>query len=248
MPRARFSTGWGIRRDRKAQRGSASGGGGGAVSQRPPLPATAREYWHSELQCTPAAWVGQITGLSMAGGNTPVVAVDGAFFNGRVVAQTERATPRYWANYAAGTVLATGTRPWKYTIARMRVIDQGVITSFGLASSDDMSSLGVVGGNFASYSNGGSGYLIFGPRNTNPHRAKEWREAPNRYLDMDGTVVSVADGGLIANATGVSAGVSAAIVTSGADASIAFYLLCTAKPTDPEIAALDAWSLAYWGV
>lgn len=29
MPRARFSTGWGIRRDRKAQRGSGAGGGGG---------------------------------------------------------------------------------------------------------------------------------------------------------------------------------------------------------------------------
>lgn len=247
MARSRHEHAWGIRRDARVHGRSGPG-------PRPPLPLTSVEYWHSGLQCDASNWVGQILGTVLPGVNTPLVAADGSFFKGRPVAQTTAAGSKNWRNGALGTLLASGTRPWAYVIGRFQAIAATVtLASYGRpAGSHDLSIQNVAGapatyrafflGTIASSSPTAS--------DTNPHRFKAWLDGTNANLTVDATNYTAASGASLGgNVTAVSVGINAADGTSGqADCSVAFYLLCSAKPSAAEEAALDAWAAAYWGV
>lgn len=94
------------------------------------------------------------------------------------------------------------------------------------------------------------GLSLDGPVTNNvPHKFKIWKDGTNANLQVDGAVTSVAHtGSLAANCNGVGLGAAGNVAAIPGDMSIAFYLLCSSKPTAAEQAALDAWALAYWGV
>ena len=220
-----------------------------APSRLPPLPASAVEYWHAGLGCTPSAWVGQMTGLSIPGVGSPVVAVDPGFFNGRPVAQTRRVPKQnYYLNPGANFAM-TGARPYLFSVFRLPT------------------ALSATAQNIFSYSSGGTerfGYYVttmlrtrqsvsggntlstWAP-NANVHTFEEWSDADFGYVRVDGLQDSVAwtnSGNVAWVGLGIGSTGSNAME---ADANHAFHLLCSSKPTDPEIAALKAWAATYWG-
>src|SRR5215471_20048665 len=99
-------------------------------SQRPPLPASAIEYWHSELGVSLVSgdvdtWTGQLRGTVMTQVNgRPKYLADGAFFNSRNVIQCSQ-----YSNGARGMISAaalgtplfvTSSRPWFMSVYRVR--------------------------------------------------------------------------------------------------------------------------------
>jgi hypothetical protein len=230
--------------------GFASGGtGGGGVSQLPALPSTAVAAWHSEITCTAASWTDYIGGRVLAGIGTPVVATDGAFFNGRVVAQAARTGAKTWANRTLPTVVASGTRPWLYGVWRLRAT--GVIQmmfGFGAATHDYQSVYAETTPRVTGYINDGA-LGIPGPlADLAVHRHKLWLDGTNGNLTVDNTNFPVATAATIGGAvTAIALGAAAGSDINQCDVSIAFFLVCSAQPTAPEIAALDAWAQAYFG-
>ena len=217
--------------------------------QRPPLPisVTPIEYWHGDFQLTPSAWVGQLGGRSLTGTGTPVVGADGAFFNGRPVAQTAITGSKYWS--ATGlTVAATGTRPWMYSIARARTLDATSRFLVGGGGGAIAHGLRARTANFRSLWNSAASNDTAGAADTNPHRFSTWLDGTSISLRVDGTSVTAAyTPALTADLTEIYVGKNPVAADTG-DSSIAFFLICSAIPTASEITALDAWSLRYWGV
>lgn len=221
---------------------------------RPPLPATVVEFWHSEISCSATAWVGQVGGRTLTGANTPTVAADGTFFRGRPVAQATATGTKNWRNASLGTVLASGTRPWAYVIGRFRsTAGTTTIASYGRpAGSHDLSIQNVSGAPaiVRAFFFGTAASSSPTANDTNPHRFKAWLDGTNANLTVDTTNYTAATAASLAgNVPAVSVGINAADgSTGGCDCSVAFYLLCSAKPSAAEEAALDAWASAYWGV
>jgi hypothetical protein len=73
------------------------------------------------------------------------------------------------------------------------------------------------------------------------------------FIDTQATLRK--NGSIVASAPSpTTAGAIAAISmggdrgANGGDVSIAFAIICSSKPTEAEIAKLNAWTQAYWGV
>lgn len=261
----RFAEIGGIRRN---VRGPAVRRGGGGTPQTPPLPASAVEYWHSELGVALAgvggtevdSWTGQLRGVVCvsAGGASqrPGYGVDGANFNGRPVVQCASSPKRYLASAVLGTPLTlVGTKPYAYMISRFRDASSGTVLAF----SDTLPSV--------------SGFVCVIELRSGkycswwfPHAQVDSTVAISTnvvrletFIDAAGSVVNRVDGvGTAGAATGLTAPVTARAAQIGGDrlsgslgsgnANHAFVLLCSAEITAPELAALNAWALAYWGV
>lgn len=221
------------------------------IALSPPLPASAVEYWHSGIQCAPAAWIGQIGGRSLTGVNTPVVAADSAHFNGRVVAQTSIAGTRYWRNGALAPVLIAGSQPWVYLIGRYVPpipAVTAVLAGMGAAGTENGAIRLTAGtGQRDCYFNGV--VVNNGTEDFLPHRFKMWKDGVNAHFDVDGTdAVTATATNLTHNITAIAVGSAANSAANFGDGRTAFYLLCSSKPSAAEEAALDAWAFTVWGV
>lgn len=223
-------------------------GGHNAANRRDPLeeliPSTAIAMWHSEIACSPTAWVDQIGGRSLTGVGTPVVSADGAFFNGRTVAQAAITGSKTWlATFSALAVI--GSRPWLYAVGRSRTLDA---TSRHLVATNGVNGLRARTTGFRSLWNSAGSNDSAGAADTNPHILSTWLDGTNINLRVDASTVSAAFGAAItADMVSIAVGQDTA---GGAisDASVAFYLIASSKPSTAEILALDTWAKSYWGV
>src|SRR4249919_976235 len=225
------------------------GASGGALDpSKPPLPTsvTSIEYWHSEKQCAPAAWIGQLAATSLPGIGGPSVAADPGFFKGRVVAQAS--IGKNWANRTLSTPLvAAGTTPWTYFIGRYRGVGAFQII-YGMGNPSDSHSAYISPGDWTAYFNNSFG-LGGPPSDTNAHAVKQWLDGTNANLTIDRAAFTAAYGiPLGVPVTSVALGAGSNSGSNSSAASIAFFLVCASKPTDAEVAALDAWAARYWGV
>lgn len=229
----------------------------------PPLPTSAVEYWHSELGASSSAAVGQIGGRTLPAVGSPTVAADGSFFNGKNVYKSTSAG-NYWAGTGLAALVSAGQRPWFFSVGRVQSFVQ-IPTLWSIGEQQS------VGGTYG-FRHGGRGtspnqyYEGFRGQNGSLQNADS---APgtgttNPYTweltGADATLglVSVVNGAQVAILTNAttqatvggaidSARICSAGVATG-NASLAFFLVCSAAPSAREIAALRAWSLSYWGV
>jgi hypothetical protein len=89
------------------------------------------------------------------------------------------------------------------------------------------------------------------PMDTSAHRFKYFADGTNANFTIDHVNYSAPfASALAANWTSIAIGTLASVAGIGyeADASIAYLLICSSKPTAAEEAALDAWAARYWGV
>lgn len=223
----------------------------GIPKQRPPLPASAVEYWHSELECTPASWVGQIGGRSLAGVNgTRIVAADPGFFNGRVVGQTNSATGAAWRGTGLVGLPGAGTRPWLYLVARLRDTSTGsaeIMFGVGRNTVDDDGRFLAAGGSFIAARTGA--FNVNGSAtDTALHRFKAWLDGVNANFHVDNVAFSNADTYLLAANTNAAAiGLGSGGGNFPSDANVAFALIASSRPTPAEEYYLDEWAWKYFG-
>lgn len=224
--------------------------GHNAENRRDPLteliPSAAVFMLHSEIACSPTAWVDQIGGRSIAGVGTPVVAADGAFFNGRVVAQSAITGSKSWLGTGLGTIVAAGTRPWIYCVARARATD--AVTRF-FVGTNGLNGLRARTTSFRCLWDSTGSLDSPGASDANVHQLSTWVTASATNLRLDQTTTSTGGytAALVANITAVGIGQD----TLGAnimDASVAFVLICSSLPSTAEFLALDTWAKSYWGV
>ena len=243
MPRTRFNAPWGIRRDARVKAPRVS------APLYPPLPANAIAMWHAEMDCSSTAWIDQIGGRSMAGINSPVVAADGSFFNGLPVAQPA-SSGKYWRVTGLPTLAASGTRPWVYCVGRTRVLDGVSRNLVGAGDGTGTKDFGLVQRTSSKRTIWNNTQLAAdGAGDTNPHRFASWFDGVNVNIRVDGTNFPTADtSSLGTNWTEVSVGYQNAASQGHGDVSIALYLITASAPSGPEEAALDAYTLAKWGV
>ncbi len=217
-----------------------------AEGVRVPVPSNTLEWWHAEKALTPAAWVGQLRGLTLLGVGTPTVAADGAFFRGRPAAQTF-ATGKYWSGTFSAVAL-TGTRPWIYVVARSRTIDATsrnivVISGGGIE-------LGIIRNRTSSATgvwNAAASVTSAGAGDTSVHKYSTWLDGTNLNLKLDtSTTQAVYAPALLADLTTVTIGTSPLAGGREHDASIVLLVIAAGKPPTAEEAALDAYSAATW--
>lgn len=220
--------------------------------QLPPLPASAVEYWHGELGASAATAVGQIAGTVLTGRNTPAVAADPGFFKGRPVYTCTTVGSKCWLGSSLATVLAAGSRPYVYVIGRWRAVPGGAnqrISGIGRTGSSDDGDIEVTAANVRQItSSSGAFTAINGVGDTAVHRLSAFTTGATTTLSVDGAGATGGGGAALpGNITGVSIGSNSGGVGNVGDVCVAFDLLCSAMPTAPEIAALDAWAIGYWG-
>jgi len=225
------------------------------LSQTPPLPTSAVAAWHSEIACSPTAWVDYIGARSIPGFNSPIVAPDPGFFNGRNVAHTNAALAKNWFGIGVGTILSPTDFPWVFCVGRY-VSDTsiGVGIMAGCADASNQTLEGAF--RFA----GGSPQCCFfnnqqcnnaTPADRLPHRHKGWRDGTLGHYVVDSAETTITlPGAVTRTITGIGIGVydTGGAGNARADVRIPYFLICTAKPTAAEEAAVDAWAQAYWGV
>lgn len=225
---------------------------------KPPLPASVSvaEYWHSEIQCTSTAWVGQVGGRVMTGTGNPVVGVDPGHFNGRKVAKAVKTPGQYWSWTGTPIIAAQGAFHWIFIVYRMTTLlldaSFNFIGGVGRASQDADISIfqRSISGVSAIQAQSGS---VVGPSPTDllPHAVSLSNRAAPIGLRMlvDGVTFqgAVGIGGASGEISSAAAGFSAALNGNGSDANIAFLMAASSTPNDSEIQALINWSRAYWG-
>lgn len=217
-------------------------------SQTPPLPSNAIEYWHSELGVTPSVLIaGQIQGYQLFFFSAPTIAPDGVLFGGRDVMQSTTSGGKYFGNGSAFTLFA-GSRPYMYVIGRYRTIPSADVWMSETGDHFGFTRF-AVGCNAAGNLRGSfeGAFTTDGGADTGVHRFEAWFDGTNRNFRVDGSNTATADASQNVACNAVGIGGSGAVGGSASDSSVAFVLYCAAKPTDPEIAALNAWATAYWG-
>lgn len=228
-----------------------------APSQFPPLPLTAREYWHSELQCSAASWRGQIGGRLASAIGSPVVAADPGYFNGRQVAATGQtaSTSYLWDSSPGGAsdLYAAGSFPWVMLIARLRST---------IASNRSMATVGRIGTQvhigliqsgssfFQGTANNSTSIVGSRPFDTTPHTFRSWTDGSlfNHRVDSLSSTSAPFSASVPASAHGVWIGDSLGGSGNGAAVNTAFYLVCSGEPSNDEQIALMQWAQVYWGV
>lgn len=229
------------------------------LARNPPLPASAVEYWHSELQCTPSVWTGQLRGNKITPqAGIPLVEPDSSYFSGRPVFKTKKspvATVSTGATPLAPPLAPSGSNPWMFVVGRF--LDLTSLTSGGAV----MCSFGQISPNGPGLSvgytdaQGAAAFTSFGNlpnaagSNTLPHIWKAWPDGTALHFTVDSTDVTMPAAGPTAVTLDVlTLGMAWNFASYATDAAIALVLLCSSKPTAAEEAALTTWAKAYWGV
>src|ERR1700761_3361882 len=218
--------------------------GTGAVSQRPPIPAAAIEYWHSELQCSSATWTGQIAGKVLSGVNTPTVAADPGFYKGRVVASS--GAGKYFDSGATASLLASGQQPYLFVVSR-NTLDASTGRMVCFANNAGASE------ELALYVDPTLSRVY--ARNPNSAFGGPLTAASGIHFFAGGYSGGVAEFSIDGVAqtplgTGQATGATITQITVGAyldggnspDATYAFVMLCSSKPSAGEISALRSWA------
>lgn len=234
------------RRHRYASRRASS------VSQTPPLPSSVTnvDYWHGELGASAANAVGQIAATTLPGQNTPTVGVDTGFFNNRTVYQATASGNRCWLVGLGFNLIGAGTRPWMYVIGRHRTASPAALQELAAIGRSGFANECNIGLTAANNRRGllGASTVNNGTGDTNVHRFEGWKDGTNANFRVDGSNATTADASTLINAVrGIAIGSNSGSVADVGDVSVAFMLLCLAKPTEGEIAALNTWAQAYWG-
>lgn len=235
---------------------------------RPPLPASAVEYWHSELGVALIGgevdtWTGQLRGLALqaiSASQRPTYAADGANFKARLVVQSNAAATRgLTLNPVAPPLTVAGSKPHAYLITRYRTLPAGgnaffyiSVDTLPTAAAIPFGSLGVntAGGLFSWwYPRTGTPVLSGTTLSTAVARLESLLDATNTdIVRLNGAQIYAGSAtATTSDATAMCVGHDRGGATSFLDASFAFFLLCASAMTAPELAALNAWAQAYWG-
>lgn len=230
--------------------------------QKPPLPTTAVEYWHSELGITlntgVDSWAGQLLTTSLPFSNArPVYGADGSNFRGRPVVQCSLTASL--RAIGLSTILATGTRPYTFSIYRYSVApatdNSFQLLNYGVAASFDYGSIRWIRSGAGTVNTFGSpasqwpALIATSAPDVLTHTVESWADGTNYNIQLDSTLVSVASAlALTANITAIGVGILASGTSQRSNSNHAFHLLCSAKPTAAEIFALKTWARNYWGV
>lgn len=236
-----------------------------STDQKPPLPASAVEYWHSELGISLVSgavdrWRGQLRGTDLVPFTVlrrPAYQLDGTFFNGRrIVFMTMAGGRCLRANAIAPPLTLVGTRPHIYMIIRLRT---ALVALNFLYRSVNLAGTALSAGSFTDGAAPPPPAMqcFWFPHATVPVPAPAL--TPLRYetfINSAGNIVARIGG---ASSVGGVAGLFApgdlerlgfgANPNDGqyTDSSWAFMLVCSSEITGEELADLDAWSLRYWG-
>jgi hypothetical protein len=223
-----------------------------------PLPASTVEWWLSELQLVHmVGWIGQKRASNLGFLSYPPyqgsVAPDPPYFRGRPVAWSTQtgSAGAYWRGTGLSTLLAAGTHPWTYVVARVNRTAAGqaagIIASFGVGTSY-YQRLGALSAK-TPYAQHGGPDTVYGPDAADnlPHRYRWWSDGAFIYLRIDEGEWSLASARTLgANITSVSLGGS--VGASPMECRIALMIMCASKPTLGEENALDAWVRTYYGL
>lgn len=217
----------------------------------PPLPLNTLEYWIGSAGASAAAAVGQKGLITLTGVNAPAVAPDPGYFGDQPVYQSTRTPARYWQRGGLPDPIAGGTRPWMYMVFRARSLTPGTDQALGEIGNAFVG-LGAIAVTHPTINVGAFNgvWTVTGPvADTKPHIVKTWTEGTTAHLVVDG--VQYTGGGATALTTQVQTiGLGCGCLGSGAaaDASIALWVICAARPTAAEEAALDSWARWYYAL
>lgn len=216
----------------------------------PPLPASAVEYWWGDRGASAAKAQGLIRGLGLpSAGSRPMVGPDPGFFAGRSVYQAAAALNNKWWSSSLAAFLATGMRPWIYVVGRWRVTGTGVVdTLCGLGTSTrNIMSVQHNLSNGRQVANFGQGTVLNGTPDTAVHRMKAWTLTNTLYFEVDGVQTNGSGAtALTEDVTIAALGCMGSGGNASCDCDVAFYLVCSARPTAAEEAALDGWACTYY--
>lgn len=242
-----------------------NGTGAFGVSQLPPSDALMTLLWHSELGIGLTSgdvqtWTDQLQGVvvSAAGAaNRPAYGADGTNFQSRNVVQLNKAGPKYLLVTGASGFPLSGTRPYIVTGFRYRSLASGGSTDSVWAFYENTTAR-----IFARLVDLGGGSLDFKLRY--PTSATElditpssvgtavsihecWGDGTLLHSRVDGVDTTLSSSAtLAANLNSVYFGYTGAGLFQ-TNATLAYVLVFSAKPSDPYIATLRAWSASYFG-
>lgn len=235
------------------------------ASQLPPSDALMTLLWHSELGIGLTSgdvqtWTDQLQGVvvSAAGAaNRPAYGADGTNFQSRNVVQLNKSGPKYLLVTGASGFPLSGTRPYIVTGFRYRSLASGGSTDSVWAFYENTTAR-----IFARLVDLGGGSLDFKLRY--PTSATElditpssvgtavsihecWGDGTLLHSRVDGVDTTLSSSAtLAANLNSVYFGYTGAGLFQ-TNATLAYVLVFSAKPSDPYIATLRAWSAAYFG-
>lgn len=226
------------------------------------MPASAVEYWHSELGVSLVggevdSWTGQLQGTVLATANgaaqRPAYGVDGSFFGGRPVVRSAITGTRYLKSAVVAPLVLAGSKPHIYWIMRWRTAaDQNTAVVF--ADSLPTATAGMLhlvsSTDLWAYWYPHSPVVRTGLPNTSVCTSETFiNSAGAEVFRFNGTSIVGATTGLSCpgDLRAVQIGGDRNRANAAADGSFAFVLLCASEMTAPELAALNAWATAYWG-
>ena len=217
----------------------------------PPLPASAVEYWLGDRNASAVTAVGLLRGLSLPALGKPVVGQEPGNFNNRSVYQASAANNGRWISTSLATFLASGTYPWIYVVGRWRVAAGASavpLTALGVSNTSNVYVLQHAATTNVRQLALGGALLSNATGDTSVHRMKAWVEGSILKFDVDGTVAQAGTGTALSGNV-IKAAIGCTISSGpGTDTSLAFYLVCSSKPTAAEEAALDGWACTYYGL
>jgi hypothetical protein len=209
------------------------------------------ELWHSQLGIATVSgnadtWTGQVGGRVLqapAAGQRPTYAADGTVFGGKPVVQCDHAAVKLMRSAVLSTVVASGTRPWWYSIARSRTLTGNVECLFGYGdTSVDNLCFQLNSAVFAALS-GFSG--VSTTLDTARHSLAIWLDGVNVNIALDNAAPTTVGGtgAITTNLTQVALGGNSVSAGQAGDWSIALHLVCSSKPSAAQIAAVEALAL-----
>lgn len=229
---------------------------------RPPLPASAVEYWHSELGIglvggAVDTWQGQIRGTILSAFTAlrrVAYQPDGANFNGRnVVFCTAAGGRAVRRTLIAPPLTLTGTKPHVYMIMRLRT---PLVAGNFPYRSQNTAGTALSAGMFADGGVPPAMQCFWFPLPTvnmvaPPLTATRWETFINAAGNIVGRIAGVPTVGAAAGLTapgdldriGFGANPNDGQYT---DTSFALMLVCSSEITGSELAALDAYAANYW--
>lgn len=200
-------------------------------------------------------WTGQVGGRVVqapGAGQRPVYAADGTRFSSKPVVQCAVTGSLCLRGVGLSQIFANTTRPWTYTVGRARNATPGAfstLTDAGVNGVSDECTLRVNSSNQIEAFTSGIGSAVGPAADVARHSFQQYLDGTNLNLAIDNAVVGTfaAPGVNTFHAvTAIGVGCDASNPIHLCDATVALYLLCSAKPSAAQISAVEALSLAQY--